>query len=87
MKGFSEPDSSPENMNIITRMKTGQSTESLDSLSDESGSHHNRGNPVPTPRKVRIIYRVRFPDFESCFSFEQFQKLYFLFSSETTSLG
>ncbi len=36
-------ESSPENNNTVTsRLRNGQSTESLDSLSDESGSHHHR---------------------------------------------
>ena len=61
MQSFAE-ESSPENL-MQARMVNGQSTESLDSLSDESGGrlhhstsnnrkHHKQNNPVPHPRKV-----------------------------------
>ena len=57
MQSFAE-ESSPENLNPNNRLVNGQSTESLDSLSDESGGAHPQNNqkasrnPVPHPRKV-----------------------------------
>ena len=57
MQSFAE-ESSPENLRLLTG---GQSTESLDSLSDESGGVQHRQrrhqgiksrNPAPPPRKV-----------------------------------
>eukprot|EP00094_Tigriopus_californicus_P003255 TCALIF_03130-PB protein Name:"Similar to Asap2 Arf-GAP with SH3 domain, ANK repeat and PH domain-containing protein 2 (Mus musculus)" AED:0.23 eAED:0.23 QI:0/0.83/0.71/1/0.66/0.71/7/921/476 len=64
LKNFAD-DSSPETAGIITRMKTSQSTESLDSLSDESGSHLQRrharsqlpqhGN-FPAMKRCRALY-------------------------------
>ena len=65
LQSFAE-ESSPENLNLPSRIVNGQSTESLDSLSDESGGLHGHrsragghartssGNPVPPPRKVNI---------------------------------
>ena len=59
MQSFAE-ESSPENLNPrMGPLVNGQSTESLDSLSDESGGAHPQNsnqkasrNPVPHPRKV-----------------------------------
>ena len=57
MQSFAE-ESSPENL-MQPRLVNGQSTESLDSLSDESGGIHHSSrkqkqnrNPVAHPRKV-----------------------------------
>lgn len=66
MQSFAE-ESSPENL-MQARMVNGQSTESLDSLSDESGGrlhhstsnnrkHHKQNNPVPHPRKNFVVGR------------------------------
>ena len=73
LQSFAE-ESSPENL-MPSRMVNGQSTESLDSLSDESGGvhhphrSHNRSssgaelrnlrNPVPPPRKVNKEFLAR----------------------------
>ena len=59
MQSFAE-ESSPENLNPrMGPLVNGQSTESLDSLSDESGGIHHSSrkqkqnrNPVAHPRKV-----------------------------------
>merc|ERR1712113_1282973 len=62
MQSFAE-ESSPENLNPNNRLVNGQSTESLDSLSDESGGAHPQNNqkasrnPVPHPRKNFVVGR------------------------------
>merc|ERR1719411_914892 len=62
MQSFAE-ESSPENLNPrMGPLVNGQSTESLDSLSDESGGTHPQNqkasrNPVPHPRKNFVVGR------------------------------
>lgn len=76
LQSFTE-ESSPENLvspPLTARMVNGQSTESLDSFSDESGGHQIRHpasgtrrpravrsfkNPVPPPRKVDLSEHFR----------------------------
>ena len=70
MQSFAE-ESSPENLNPNNRLVNGQSTESLDSLSDESGGAHPQNNqkasrnPVPHPRKVCQLVLLNFIKFYS----------------------